>query len=349
MIPKNADLWLPATLRSAAKRPKGSLAGAHVYFCVADHYEPAWRGGSLDLQRERVRLWVERYPEIARRHKDSEGRPPQHTFFYPEEEYQAEHLDRLALLCKQGWGDVEVHLHHDADTAASFREKLIGFKELLHTQHGLLRRNASGVIEYSFIHGNCALNNSHPTGRWCGVDDETSILLETGCYADLTMPSAPDPTQTRKVNSIYYALPQTARRGHDDGIDARIHAEPPANGLLMIQGPLALNWSRRKAGLFPRVENSEIRWDNPPTCDRVKLWIDQRIHVQGAPAHIFVKVCTHGCQEQNLKLLLGSGLEEMWNALESTCSQGMILHYVTAYEMYQQIKRLESAPKTTES
>ena len=105
----------------------------------------------------------------------------------------------------------------------------------------LLRRNATGELTYGFIHGNWALGNSRPDGRWCGVNDEISILRKTGCYADFTMPSAPDCTQTRTINSIYYATDDLERpKSHDTGIPARVGAAAPENALLMIQGPLAL-------------------------------------------------------------------------------------------------------------
>src|SRR5207237_827951 len=128
------------------------------------------------------------------------------------EEYEPEYLDALARLCAAGFGEVEVHLHHDRDTADGLRHQLLTFKGLLAERHGLLARHrATGALRYGFIHGNWALCNSRPDGRWCGVNNELDVLRETGCYADFTMPSAPHPTQTRKHNSIYYASDRPAR------------------------------------------------------------------------------------------------------------------------------------------
>jgi len=36
--------------------------------------------------------------------------------------------------------------------------------------------------------------------------------------------------------------------------------------LLLVQGPLGLNWRRRKLGLVPKIENAEISADAPPTA-----------------------------------------------------------------------------------
>ena len=54
-----------------------------------------------------MRDWLERYPVLAARHKDSDGRPPQHTWFYPAEAYDPEYLDDLARLCHQRLGEIE--------------------------------------------------------------------------------------------------------------------------------------------------------------------------------------------------------------------------------------------------
>lgn len=337
----NSLHWLPGLLREQLRRKSDSGGLQDVYFALTDHFEPAWRGGELEIQRRRVRAWSEKYPPIASRHRDSEGKPPQHSFFYPQEQYVPEHIDAIARLTRQGFGDVEVHLHHHGDTPDGLRKKLLRFAAVLHGSHGLLRRDQKGRISYGFIHGNYALNNSRPDGAWCGVDDESSILLETGCYADFTMPSAPNPTQSRKINSIYYALPSTQRRAHDDGPDARVGSAPPA-GLLMIQGPLALNWHWRKFGLFPRIENSDISWHSRVTAERVCLWLGQRIGLRGARAQVFVKLSTHGAQERNFGYLLSEGLDRMWTLLESRCNRiGARLHYVTAYEMFLQVRAME--------
>jgi hypothetical protein len=342
MLPKNCEIWLPGLVQHRLARARRLPEACHIHFCLVDHYEPGWRGADLDLQRERVSTWTTHYPNQASRHRDIDGRPPQHTFFFPTEEYQPEHLDALASLAHAGWGDVEVHLHHDRDTPAGFRENLSRFTEILHVRHGLLRKDAAGRIRYGFIHGDWALNNARPDGLCCGVDDETSILLETGCYADFTMPCGPKASQSRKVNAIYYMVPQDEPRAQDHGMDARAGAAPPG-GLLIVQGPLALNWFRRKWGILPRIDTADIAWHTPATPDRIRLWAEQQIHVQGAGKHIFIKVSTHGAQERNMQYLLFGGLNQLWCALEEFCRRGAhSLHYVTAYEMQAKIHELET-------
>ena len=318
-------------------------ARRHVYFCFADHYEPY--GGTTDKARarERVRQWLEKYPALASRHVDSFGNRPKHTFFYPIEEYDAGLIDQLKQLCAAGFGDVEVHLHHDNDTAENFRDTINRYIRTLHERHGLLRRDDSGKIIYCFIHGNWALDNSRPDGRWCGVDNEIDILVETGCYADMTMPSAPSDTQTRKINSIYFASGRPGRRkSHDTGRDLYVGGWSVPGELLLIQGPLTLNWKTARFGVIPKIESAELSFDAPPTPHRVRLWGHCGIGVKGAEEHVFIKIHAHGATEISMQMLFNGGFDLLWTELEKQYRRGpdCTLRYVTAWEMYGKIKEL---------
>jgi hypothetical protein len=270
---------------------------------------------------------------------------PQHDLFYPQEEYDPYCLDRLAALQEKGCGNVEIHLHHDGDTSDGFREKVVTFKTTLHERHGLLRRDpARGEVTYGFIHGNWALDDSGRNGRWCGVKDEITILKETGCYADFTYPSAPHASQPPIVNRIYYATDDPLRaKSHHRGVEA-VYGSQPRGDLLLITGPLALNWRRRRGGLFPAIENGDVTGGNPPTPDRVDLWVRTGITVKGWPRWVFVKVHTHGLTDRNRKLFLGDRVKVLYETLLSEYNDGdrYLLHFVTAREMYGCVKCLES-------
>lgn len=308
----------------------------HVFLCVADHYEPDWGAASEALRSERVERWVREYPRSVAGISDSVGRPPQHTFFFPLEEYRAGLLDQLARLCRAGFGEVEVHLHHDRDTSERLWDNLEWFKETLHRRHGLLHRDSRGQIRYGFIHGNWALCNSRHDGRWCGVNDELTVLRETGCYADFTMPSAPDSTQTRAINGIYYAFDNPGRpKSHDVGQPARAGVSAPEEGLLMIQGPLALDWRDRKHGLLPRLENGDLHAQRPPADRRLDLWLRAAVSVKDRPEWRFVKLHTHGAKKENADVLLGAPMQRMHRVLaeRARADQRFRYYYVTAREM----------------
>lgn len=330
---------LPAGALTSLLRPRrGSSSDVrHLFICIADHWEPKWARPSREVERERVQRWAVEYPKLAEQFADSTGRPPQHSFFYPEEEYEPEHLDAVAEICRKGFGDVEVHLHHDNDTSEGTREKLSGFVETLHRRHGLLRQDSEGRIRYAFIHGNWALDNSRQDGRWCGVNDELTILMETGCYVDMTMPSAPADCQTRTVNSIYYATDDPLRpKSHDSGVAARVGEEPPDQSLLLIQGPLALDWQNRKWGVMPRIENGDLTGSRPATLRRLKMWIDAGVTVEGRDDWRFIKLHTHGTQDANADMLLGEPMRRFHAELAeyARTQDDFEYHYVTPWEMY---------------
>ena len=344
------DKWLAGYLESLLRRPCGVCRPLHLMFCVADHFEPLGRGVTREEGMGVVARWVDEYPARFAEYRDAGGGPPRHTFFYPAEEYDPECLDRLASLCRQGYGEVEIHLHHRNDTAQGLRACLCSFRDTLHGKHGLLGTDSTGAVRYGFVHGNWALCNSRPDGDWCGVNEELGVLRDTGCYADFTFPSAPSPTQPRLVNAIYHAADRPGKpRGHDRGTRVCVNAPSDQrsgdarSSLMLVTGPLALNWRRRKLGILPRLENGAITGVNPIVPERIRLWARRHIHVVGRPEWVFVKVHTHGGLTSNADVLLG---ESMCRAHEFLCREygngnDWLLHYVTAREMFNIIRAAE--------
>lgn len=338
-LPRHAEIWLADYLRSVARarREAAQREGViDILFAVTDHFEPLHGGASLEIGRRRVEAWLKRLPAVAAPFRDADGRNPQHTFFYPIEQYEPDLLEQLATLCRQGFGEVEVHLHHDGDSAAGLRAQLGDFTRTLFHRHQLLSRDKSGAIRYGFIHGNWALGNSLPGGRLCGVDEELSVLLETGCYADFTLPSAPSAAQTRTVNQLYYA--DGARPGpksHDRGIRAAVGRPASPRELLIVQGPLGAVWRSARWGIVPRLENGSLHASNPPTLGRFADWLSCGITVASRPEWVFVKVYAHGATERDAEMLLGTQTAAFHRELLATFNDGRHcrLHYVTAREM----------------
>ena len=330
---KALDLWLPAYLRQKSRPPVAGVTD--IMLSVCDHFEPLHAADKATALR-RIRRWQQEFPPLIENFRDADGVRPRHTFFYPIEQYDPDIAGELAKLCFLCGGEVEMQLHHENDTAGRLREKLErGKRNLAH--HNLLARDKYGAVHYGFIHGNWALDNSHPLGHNCGVSDELGVLAETGCYADFTMPSAPDPTQTRTINSIYYATDTPAPKSHDFGEPAAVKqkAESRKQKLLLVQGPLGLNWQRRKFGLLPRIENGEVTGANPPGPDRMKIWTRLGIHVAGQPDWIFIKLHTHGGIERDMATLLGDPMKQFFqHALaEYNDGQQFRFHFVSAREM----------------
>lgn len=340
--------WLGAYLRrdwARARVPTGTTQ--HLLFCFVDHFEPQYQQPPYEVECARVARWRQEYPRLCEGLLDADGRQPVHSFFYPEEEYRSEHIEPLVELCRMGLGEIEVHLHHHHDTESGLREKLRRFTTILADEHDALPRDPlTGQVLWSFIHGNWALDNSHPRGDGygCGVDNELIVLREEGCYADFTFPAAPDPCQPSTINQIYYAKDDpNAPKSHDRGRPVRVGGQPWGD-LMLIQGPLGFNFSSRKFGLIPRIENADVRTSCPPTRDRVDNWVRTGIHVEGRPEWTFVKVHTHGTQERDTDTLLGRPMREAFEHMQKRYNDGRHwkLHYVSAREMYNIAKAAES-------
>ncbi len=326
-------------------KPSHKQGKQHVFFCICDHFEPLVGNADHGTGYKRVEQWRNAFPKLAQRYRDSDGCIPKYTFFYPAEEYQRTHAEMLGDICNQGCGEVEIHLHHHNDTAENFRKTILDFKSVLFKEHGFLSLDKeTNEIAYGFIHGNWALDNARKDGCMCGLNNELTILRETGCYADFTLPSAPDSTQTRKINSIYYSIDDPKQpKSHDSGIDA-VAGRQMNDGLLMVQGPLLFNFRSRKWGIVPRIENGEICHDNTLNNARIELWLQAGITVKGREDCIFIKVHTHGCYPPNAHYLLGGGLDSLFESLQGLCSKASdtSLHYLSAREMANIIKAMEA-------
>jgi hypothetical protein len=342
-------IWLGSYMRKRAvrsdpKKSPRSEAPVHVLFCLVDHFEPIRTGSTREKHRERMHRWLDRFPALAMRHRDSHERPVQHSWFYPGEEYDPEILDDLAKLCHQGWGEIELHLHHGHDDAETLRKKFLAGIEHFSKHGALVTQETPPRYAYGFIHGNMALANSRYDPEFCGVDEEIRILKETGCYADFSMPTAPCVSQTKKVNSIYYATNVPGRpKSHNWGVDVET-GRPPTGDLMIIQGPIGFNWHSRKFGIIPRIENAELQESNPATLSRIRTWVRQHVHVKGRPEWVVVKVSCHGAEDQNADVLLGKSADQMYSDLEREYRdrEGYCLHYVTARELYNIIKAAEA-------
>jgi hypothetical protein len=316
----------------------------HLIFALADHFEPAidpedgQKRVPRSEQERRLESWMREYPKIADHGRDHDGRPFVHTYFYPAEQYDQGLLEMLAEHCHAGWGEVEVHLHHGIphpDTAENTRRVLSEFRDRLAFRHRCLAfREGSARPSYAFVHGNFALANS-ANGRFCGVDSEMQILAETGCYADLTMPSGFwDPAQTEKINSVYEcALPldQAAphRRGHDLAA-----GRAPRTFPLIVQGPLVTDLQRTFRTARPAFDNGAITGSKPATMHRLALWKQAQIRVLGRPDWLFIKLHCHSMDPTQKDAVIGDSFRNFLAALVGgAADRKETLHFVAAREM----------------
>ena len=326
------------------RKPKENI---HIMFAFMDHFEAGNGGANLAKQINRVDTWTKRYPEIASKHQDSDGYYPKHTFFPPPHYDTHNHLKKIVDLCAKGFGEVEMHLHHDLhepwpDDEASLRKKILNCIES-YSRHGVFCLS-DGQKKYAFIHGDWALANSLKGDEHCGVNDELTILSETGCYADFTFPVCNE-AQPKLANTIFYGQsnPKFPKGYNKTAIPVRV-GNKNTTGLMLIQGIIGVRWKSRTHKFKPSIEQSNIDIKDYPFEARIDYWINKHIHITGKPNWIFVKIHTHGAREVDWDTLFGKLGENMYTYLETKYNDGKkyILHYVSAREMYNIIKAAEA-------
>ena len=330
-LPRHAEIWLLPYMKSRMRNLARSTKPKRAWVAVTDHYEPLGKVASIGVAFDRVGQWRDRWPRFAEdAPRDAAGQRPQYSFFYPQEEYRRDLLDAIAEIVRLGVSDVEVHLHHENEQPDSFIRKVTEYCRRLTDDHGLLRQQ-DGRTVFGFIHGNWALDNSRPDGKWCGLNGEIALLRDLGCYADFTMPSLPSQTQGRVVNQIYWCTnnPDNRPKSFDRGIEAAVGGGRRGD-LLMITGPVGLRFDGR---LRPRLETGEVAGYDMPTPARVRRWFDLAPSIGD---DLFLKLYTHGGQERNLEPLLKDGLGNLFHLLaEEAHRRGIEIHWATAWQMYQ--------------
>jgi hypothetical protein len=319
-------IWLPGYVSWLWNEEKPAGAPVHVFFFFVDHFEPGENAAMMDR-------WVSEYPKIADRHRDSAGRPWQHTWFYPGEQPIDRNMTALQKLVAGGYGETELHLHHFNDTPQSARERFERAIAWFQT-FGFLK-SADGATHFGFIHGNWSLDNSRGNA-FCGNNRELAMLRELGCFADYTFSSIFEVSQPSSVNNIFEATDDDGPKSYDRGVPWRAGVRPVGD-LAIFQGPLMLVPTARPAKLFLEVENAEIHAAVPVTPRRVDAWMRANIHVGGRPEWRFIKIHTHGASiKEDADEILGPELDGALSYLEKTYNDGShyVLHYVTAREAF---------------
>jgi len=324
--------------RELIRRIQDSPGTAHIIILVANHYEP----GSGEAALRRVEKWSELARSAGDAVRDHDGTPFRHTNFFPAEQYEAPLIQALAELQAAGYGEVEIHLHHGVerpDTPDNTRRTLEIFRDTLAYEHKCFSRSSQGgTPRYAFVHGNWALANS-AGGRYCGVDSEMQILADTGCYADLTLPSAPDESQVPKINAIYQCgNPLTEARPHRSGPDLKVGMQ--VNHPVILEGPLVFDWTRRVRGFpVPRIDDGSLAANYALGVDRFLRWKRANISVRGRPDWIFIKLYSHGFFEFDQDIMIGGALirfmQEVFNLAETTGK--FRIHFASAREAYNMV------------
>jgi hypothetical protein len=326
IVTRKYYIWLPGYVSWLFHQEKSAAAPVHIFFFFVDHFEPGDNTAMMDQ-------WSNDYPKIADRHRDSGGRPWQHTWFYPGEQPIDRNLTALQKLVAAGYGETELHLHHGNDTPQSTRERFQ--KAIAWFQTFGFLKSADGATHFGFVHGNWSLDNSKGNA-FCGNNREIAMLRDLGCFADYTFSSIFHESQPPTVNDIYEATDDDRSKSYDRGVPLRVGVAPVGD-LLIFQGPLLLVPTPRPSKLFLEVENAEVHEAVPVTPRRMDAWVRANIHVEGRPEWRFIKIHTHGASlKVDADEILGPEMDRALTYMEKTYNDGThyVLHYITAREAF---------------
>jgi len=325
------------------RRAERAGTARHLILVVANHFEPSWNELRLptdwSIQRSRLEQWCKLARRIGGAVPDVDGTPFRHTYFFPGEQYHRPLLEQLADLQAEGFGEVEIHLHHGVerpDTALNLKRTLEEFRDVLAEEHRCLSTMEGGnKPHYAFVHGNLALANSSG-GRFCGVDSEMQILADTGCYADFTLPAVPTRCQVRRINAIYQCgRPLQERSPHRSGRNLHVHDSPVLP--VLITGPLILDWSDSWKSLGkPRVEDGVLSERRPPSLNRLRHWKRADIGIRGKSEWTFIKLYCHGFFLQDQSAMIGEAMHRFLDEMLALGdrSGNFKVHFATAREAF---------------
>jgi hypothetical protein len=319
-------IFLPDYARWTFTPTVAPSGATHIFFMFVDHFEP-------EYDADRTRRWGERYEKLAARHHDSVGRPPQHTFFYPGEQTTTAILEELRRLTAAGLGEVELHYHHDFDTADTLRPKLADAIEKFQ-RFGFLK-TVAGETRFAFIHGNFGLDNGAGPSV-CGVNRELELLRQLGCFADFSFPSVYVRAQPPLVNAIYAAKDDDSPKSYEAALPLSALSTGAAD-LMIFEGPLVFAPTLNLRRLFLDLDDGDIHAAKPPSAARVDRWVRANVHVPARPDWVFVKIFAHGVSSPgDEEAVLGPEFDQSLTYLERQYNDGtrFVLHYITAREGY---------------
>jgi len=334
----NAFIWLGDYVWNSPSRQDTDQL-TDIIVVPIDHWEP---GGDMDI----VNKWMTGYRELADKHVDADGVKLQHTWFYPIDQFRGYEVDSIVELSREGYGDVEVHLHHRGDNSASLTKKFVDGLDSLQAHGALI--SPDGKDHWAFVHGNWALDNSRVyQGRdMCGVDNEITILQQLGCYCDMTFPAMGQTAQPSLVNKIYYCIDDPNKpKSYDTGVVDSVGFHPAPNQFMLIEGPYVIDWSDWRFKTHPTLEDGDLYWEIPTTFHRFQQWLKADVHVKGRPNWVFVRPFTHGAHlvKDGYDNILGKNIDKMLTEVEKRYNDGKKyrLHYMTAREAYNVVKAAE--------
>lgn len=319
--------WLPAMRRK--QRPiENPLGTRHVMIAICNRFARS-QETARDERPALLENWRRDLSRLANECHDAHGIVPRHTFFLPAEEAGAAWISELGDLCKTTGNEIELMAPRPIQSAERLREMIEKGKDGL-ARRGWLTCDRAGAIRYGYIQGAKAPGAAQPISHHV-------ILRETGCYASFLPPELVDAVPPEFDNSLCYAHDRDPKNRPGGLRRVRAEREPrveASDGLLLVPPPFARDWSRKKFGLLPHLEISELSAAKPPSRERLRLWLDCRITVEARPNWMFITLHTNGLDPENSRMLLGEPMRKFYRTLARVAvdDESLRFHCVTGRE-----------------
>lgn len=327
---KRVNTWVPQYMGRLVKghRRNGPI---HLLVLIANIFDPYVGGASREEGCRRMVSWERRMAEIASRYRDSDGNPPQHTWFVPIAMKDTDCLFRISKMCFDGFGEIGIYIPPETNHEA-FHNKLKDSLQSISQFGGCVihdkdkgRRNSFGVI---------------------GDENNSTIpfLPAEGCYADFTGPPI-EGIHGSYFSQIYHYLRYSENTSHIIDPSLSIYRESSSPlGLMMIPGSVGINWFDWSNLFFPNFETGSVCRRTLPYSLRTRLWIRSAAALPGRPDWIVIKLFTRGCEPANEEILLGKYTHRIYKEFERFARGGhpCYLHYVSGRELYNIIRAAES-------
>ncbi len=216
------------------------------------------------------------------------------------------------------------------------------FREALHRSVKRLNslgwaRTIDAEIRLAVVRERC--ENEH---EWISLQRQIRALKDIGCYADMSFPDIGIRDQPVRINTICY-MSSVASDPFVDRMALRT-GEVGIGDLVVIDGPLLIDWTDWRHRFGPLVEDGRLTPMNPPDPCRAGSWIRANVHVIGQPNWIFAKLKIAEVSNVASVRKFREWLDRTLTYLETMYrdNEAYRLHYVTAREMYNISKAAEA-------
>ena len=241
------------------------------------------------------------------------------------------------IIATPGWGETEVHLHHgmhEPDTAENTRRQLTEFRDQLAFRHrclstedgctAALRLRARKFCARKF-RGRTFLRR-----RFGDADSGRNRLLCRLHAADGAVAPRADREESIRCTSVGCRSIRPRHIAKD-----RSRRRPrAANFSADCAGAAADRFCADRCAAGTVIENGAITGFMPMSLRRLAFWKRARVHVQGRPDWLFIKLHCHGMDPTQQDAVIGDRFPQVSRATGRAEPQRKeTLHFVTAREM----------------